>query len=201
MDRELRHIQAKELRVATGADGSRSISGYASVFNSPSVDFGGWTERVSPTAFNRTLQEKPDVLCLYSHQSSSVLGRTRSGTLQLEVDSVGLKFNCSMPDTTVGRDLTVMMERGDIGGCSFGFVCRSASWEDAEDGAPVRTLLDVDLYEVTITADPAYPDTSVSLRSAPKEIQSRIDAKLAPVDDSAEQRNRAHMLLSLASRR
>jgi HK97 family phage prohead protease len=175
--REVRFIKAKEFRVVTNPDGSRSIQGYASVFNLKSVDFGGWSEMVSPSAFNRTLQENPDVLCLFNHHSGKVLGRTKSGTLSLEIDNVGLKFVCNLPDTSVANDLIVSIDRGDIDGCSFGFVCQSDVWTAQEDGGALRTLLDVDLFEVTITPEPAYPDTSVSLRSAPKEVRSRIIEK------------------------
>ncbi|MBB6144724.1 hypothetical protein HNQ77_002680 [Silvibacterium bohemicum] len=182
---ELRHIPARELRVAQNADGSRSITGYSAVFNLLSVDFGGWNEMVSPTAFTRSLTEQPDVLCLYNHSSGKVLGRTKSGTLTLEVDNIGLKFTCVLPDTSVARDLAVSLERGDIDGCSFGFVTNSDVWTSLEDGTPLRTLLDVTLYEVTITSEPAYPDTSVSLRSAPKELRSRLQKRDDDGDDVA----------------
>jgi hypothetical protein len=172
---EKRYLKASEFRVAKADDGTRSITGYASVFNTPSQDFGGWKEVVSPNAFDRTLREKPDVLCLHSHDNSKVLGRTTSGTLILETDSTGLKYTCALPDTTIANDLVVSVDRGDITGCSFGFITNSASWTSMPDGSEVRTLLDVDLYEVTITSEPAYLDTSISLRSAPVEVRSRIE--------------------------
>jgi HK97 family phage prohead protease len=186
--RETRFFKSRELRVARAADGTRSIAGYAIVFNTLSVDFGGWAEMVSPTAVTRTLQESPDVLCLYNHHSGKVLGRTTSGTLTLTVDNIGLNFTCVLPDTTVANDLIVSIERGDIDGCSFGFVCRSDVWTAQEDGSALRTLLDVDLFEVTITSEPAYPETSVSLRSAPKELRSRILGAAEPEtrDDDGE---------------
>jgi HK97 family phage prohead protease len=114
-NREVR-FQGRELRVSKADDGSRSITGYAAVFNTPSLDFGGWYEMIAPTAFTRSLQEQPDVLALYSHDNSLVLGRTKSGTLALEVDSVGLKFTCKLPDTTVANDMVVSIERGGGGG-------------------------------------------------------------------------------------
>ena len=172
--RELRYVKAKELRVAKADDGTRSITGYAACFNVQSLDFGGWSEMISPSAFTRTLQDNPDVLCLYDHSTAAVLGRTKSSTLALEVDSVGLKFTCKLPATTVASDLAVSIDRGDIEGCSFGFVCESDVWTSMVDGSALRTLLDVTLYEVTITSSPAYTDTSVSFRNAPKEVRSRI---------------------------
>lgn len=172
--REVRQIQARELRVATNADGKRVLTGYAAVFNSPSCDMGGWYELVAATAFTRTLQENPDVLCLYSHDTAAVLGRTTSKTLTLAVDSTGLSFSVVLPDTTTANDLIVLVERGDISGCSFGFVVVSDVWSEDSEGQYVRTLLDVDLFEITVTAAPAYTATSVSLRSAPKEIRSKL---------------------------
>jgi HK97 family phage prohead protease len=178
--REVRQIKATELRVATNDKGERVLSGYAAVFNSLSLDMGGWFELVSSAAFTRTLEENPDVLALYSHDTSLVLGRTKSSTLTLTVDTTGLAFSVVLPNTTTANDLIVLIERGDISGCSFGFVCQNDVWTEDAEGRYVRTLLDVDLYEITITASPAYPDTSISLRSAPMEIRSKITSTETP---------------------
>ncbi|WP_213805751.1 HK97 family phage prohead protease [Granulicella sp. dw_53] len=179
-NREIRQIKGLELRVATNANGQRTLSGYSAVFSSLSVDMGGWFELISPSAFTRTLQENPDVLCLYSHDTSLVLGRTKSSTLSLSIDQTGLRFECILPDTSTANDLIVSIERGDVDGCSFGFVCQSDVWSEDSEDRIVRTLLDVDLYEVTITAAPAYQATSVALRSAPTEIRSRITESRSP---------------------
>ena len=37
-----------------------------------------------------------------------------------------------------------------------------------EEGKDIRTLLDVDLFDVSVVTYPAYPDTSVALRSKEK---------------------------------
>jgi len=58
-----------------------------------------------------------------------------------------------------------MLERKDINQCSFGFVIKQAQ-DDFSDPNVLRTLItEVELYEVSIVALPAYADTSVSLRS------------------------------------
>jgi uncharacterized protein len=187
--REVRQIQARELRVSTNTAGQRVLSGYACVFNTLSVDMGGWFEMITPVAFSRTLQENPDVLCLYSHDSALVLGRTKSGTLTLSVDQTGLRFECILPDTTTANDLIVLIERGDISGMSFGFVCFNDIWTEDAEGRFIRQLLDVDLYEITVTSFPAYPDTSISLRSAPMEIRSKITSKITSTETPPEIRN------------
>jgi uncharacterized protein len=50
-----------------------------------------------------------------------VLARTRSGTLRLAEDSKGLAFDLDVPNTSFGRDVLELAERGDIGGASFAF--------------------------------------------------------------------------------
>jgi HK97 family phage prohead protease len=173
---EYRMIGA-ELRVAKGPDGAgHTLEGYAARYNVDSVDMGGWVERIVPGAFDRTLRENPDVLALMGHDRMVVLGRTLSGTLKLETDSRGLAFRCALPDTTQAHDLAVSIDRGDIRGCSFGFANRKASWAEPSKENPlaVRELQDIDLFEISITPFPAYPQTSVALRSMPRGMRSHV---------------------------
>jgi HK97 family phage prohead protease len=173
---ERRNIKATEIRMSTGADGSQVLTGYAVRFNSPSIDLGGFTEICSPGMFTRTLRESPDVCMLRDHVSSQLLGRTTSGTLTLTQDSKGLAFSVTMPKTAIAEDTVENVRNGNLSSCSFGFNVPSGGdkWTTAADGAALRTLLDVNLAEVSITSFAAYPATSVSLRSAPPEIRSLI---------------------------
>ena len=138
----------------------RVLSGYAAVFDKPSSDLGGWTEIVAPSAFDRALGEGQDVVALFDHDRRSILGRSGPGTLRLSTDSRGLHFEIEAPNTTLGRDVVEMVRRGDVTGASFAFTPREDRWENE-----VRTLLDVDLHDVTITPNPAYPDATVAMRS------------------------------------
>jgi uncharacterized protein len=126
---------------------------------------GGFTEVIRPGAFRRTLLEKKDILSLFDHDTRAVLGRTSANTLRLNEDAKGLYFEIDMPPTTLGRDLMVSVERGDIRGASFAFKAREDRWTVGSDGMMIRELLDVDLFEITVTAIPAYPDTEVARRS------------------------------------
>ena len=159
-----------ELRAEGDGEPNR-LFGYAAKFNAqsePLVDpYSGSTfvEIIAPGAFARTLRESPDVRAIFNHDTSCVLGRVKSGTLRLWEDEVGLAFEVSLPDTGFARDLKESVRRGDIDGCSFGFVCRADEITRVGDTV-VRTLLDIELYEIsTGVAFPAYPDTVVSLRS------------------------------------
>lgn len=145
------------------------LSGYAAVFDAQSQDLGGFVEIVRPGAFRRTLAAADHVRALYDHNGGHVLGRVGAGTLRLAEDTRGLHFEVKLPQTTVARDLAVLVERGDVDGASFAFrVAPQGERWDARAAVPVRELLAVDLEEITITARPAYVDTSVALRSLPR---------------------------------
>src|SRR5262245_3958547 len=112
---------ALELRAA-GSASSRRLVGYASVFDSPSEDLGGFVEFVRSGAFKRSLADgKADPLALVHHLPHLVLGRRSAGTLRLQEDAKGLAFEIDMPDTATARDLMVSVERGDVNGASFAF--------------------------------------------------------------------------------
>lgn len=143
------------------------LTGYVVKFNTRSADLGGFVEVVAPGAFANALKVN-DVRALIDHNISMLLGRTRIGTLQLVEDKIGLRFDVSLPDTSYARDLAVSVDRGDIGGTSFGFRPYPNGDKFSIDGPLiVRTLMDVNLKEITITSIPAYPDTSVQLRVDP----------------------------------
>lgn len=156
---------AIELRAGGDAKSPRLV-GYAAVFNAPSQDLGGFTEIVRPGAFTRTLKSDRDPLALVQHMPQLVLGRRSAGTLRLQEDQRGLAFEIDVPDTTAARDLLVSVERGDVRGASFAFTTPAGGdrWEIRGDKM-VRELIDVELHEITITAQPAYLDTSVARRS------------------------------------
>jgi HK97 family phage prohead protease len=176
-EREVRTATIREVRVTTGDDGTHTVSGYAIVYNSQSVDLGGFVETVATGALTRSLTDNPDVLCLRDHKQELLLGRTTSGTLTLTDDATGLRFSCSLPATSAGNDLAESLRRGDIDSCSFGFFTVKDSWLVNDNGDASRTLLDVDLFEISIVSFPAYEATSASIRTAPLEVRSKIEAR------------------------
>lgn len=154
-----------------------NISGYAAVFNSLSEDLGRFREKIAYGAFGDSI--KKDVRALWSHNPDYVLGRTTNNTLTLREDNVGLAFELSLPNTQLGRDALTSIRRKDITGMSFGFFVLEDSWQRGKGGEPhVRTLLKVDLFEVSPVAFPAYPATQVSSRTA-DELLKEIESKWA----------------------
>lgn len=163
-----------ELRAAKPDSNSPgTLVGYAIVFNTPSVPLSldsntTFVEYVAPGAFAESLaDESIDPQAYFGHDPNRILGRESAKTLILTVDEKGLKVEIDLPDTTDGRDAAVSIGRRDIVGMSFGFEVRDETGEDwsEQDGHLIRILKNINLYEVSITANPAYSSTSVAVRS------------------------------------
>ena len=170
--RETRALSTSiELRAVGDDGGQRTATGYAVLFNNE-TDIGGyWREKFAPGAFNQSLGER-DVVALLGHMRDRPVGRMSRGTLALTEDAKGLAFTNDLPDTNDGRDLAVQIERGDIEGMSFGFRTLKEEWDETVE-PPLRTVIQAELYEITYTAFPAYPDTSVGMRSLEHARQER----------------------------
>lgn len=140
----------------------RRLEGYAALFN-VATRIADFEEIIVAGAFTDTLREKRDVLALADHDPTRMLARTKSGTLRLSEDSRGLAFDLDVPDTTAGRDVLALAERGDIGGASFGFkVAKDGeSWRGNR-----RELRALNLVEISVVSTfPAYDGTSVQARA------------------------------------
>ncbi len=163
-DLERRNVaQVVELRAA--GDGSLgTLHGYAAKFNVLSQNLGGFVERIDPGAFTKSLADNVRVLCRANHDDGSLLGTTEAGTLVLSLDDVGLLYDVPLPDTTAGRDSSVLAARGDLRYSSFAFYCIEDDWGFTPQGFPMRTLLQVQLVDVAPVNSPAYLDASVGLR-------------------------------------
>jgi HK97 family phage prohead protease len=172
---ERRALPLSELRVIAAeeeeAGGRPRIRGHAAVFNSPSEDLGGFIEVIHPGAFKKTIQEA-DVRALQNHDPNRVLGRRRAGTLSLEEDDRGLRFEIDPPAATWAEDLIVSMDRGDVDQCSFGFEPVRQEWETLEGGGLRRHLWEVRLFDVSVVTFPAYPETSAEVRAQVLELQA-----------------------------
>lgn len=169
---ERRFCAAPALR-AIREDGKPSmLIGYAAVFGKPSERMMGWdgdfVEYVDTHAFDRTLKDGDDVQANVGHSGGvQALGRNTAGTLKLAVDNIGLRSEIMVPNTQAGRDILELVGRGDLSKMSFAFQTITDRVERAKErGEPdVRTLLEVKLFDVSIVDRPAYPDTSVAVRS------------------------------------
>ena len=167
---------------------SRILSGYAAVFNSESKDLGGFTEMISPDAFEGVI-ERSDVFAVLDHDRNKVLARSKmgKGSLELNIDSKGLQFRFESPNTTLGNDVLSMVKRGDLTDASFCFTVEDESWQKREDGSYLRTINKIgDLFDVAICYNGAYPEsyTEVALRSLDKFKEELRAAECVEEEDS-----------------
>lgn len=151
------------------------IEGYFSVFNTNYDIFEGASESIAPGAFSKTLGN--DIRALIDHETRLVLGRNKSGTLELREDSHGLwgriKIN---PNDQDAMNLYERVKRGDVDQCSFGFQIVNEETDFREDGSVHWTIKEVNLFEVSVVTFPAYEDTSVTARKHDlDEIKKRAD--------------------------
>lgn len=160
---ELRSSRKSEFR-AVETEGTRSVEAYFSVFGDIYEIYPGWTESVDPHAFDGTIND--DIRCLIDHDTSKVLGRTKAGTLRLEVDNYGLKGVVDInPDDQDALNLYARVQRGDVNQCSFGFDILTEEMDARADGTVHWTLKAVKLYEVSVVTFPAYEKTEAVARS------------------------------------
>lgn len=181
-----------ETRVISGVkfrmekrDGKNIAVGHAAVFNSESLDLGGFTEVVAPGAFSDVLKSDPDTRALFNHDPSMVLGRSIAKTLRMVEDGSGLKVEIDMPDVTYANDLQVLMDRGDIDQMSFAFRVAQGGdeWKRTESG-PRRTVKKIaELSDVSIVTYPAYPDSRVAMRSLMKHPEVLSSVETVELDD------------------
>lgn len=184
-----------EVRMDQPQDGQpQYLAGYAAVFyreGDPATEFelipGRIVERFLPGCFDQTLRDD-DIRCLFNHEPSLILGRNKSGTLQLSTDSRGLFYRCKLPETTTGRDVRESVTRQDVDGSSVGMLVRERRLIEQKDGPIIREIMRAQLYDTGPVTYAAYKGASVALRSADR-LEDEIRRELIePARRSARRR-------------
>lgn len=177
---ERRGVPADGFEIRKDSD-TFTLSGYASVFDSPYDVYGGppmgWAETIDVRAFDKTLDEKPDLHLLINHEGMP-LARTKSGTLRLSVDKVGLKVSADLdPNDPDAQRLAAKMGRGDMDEMSFAFRVKRQEWNEEETE---RRITEVSLHkgDVSVVNFGANPATSAQMRSFVEQIAD-ADSDLA----------------------
>jgi len=178
--KELRSYKSTHLELRAAPDGSRIISGNAVVYNSLSSDMRGWRERIAPGAFTKSLASNKELFILYGHDINQVLGRVSTGTATVTDTRTALTFTCKLGNTSFANDVADMLKRGDVSQCSFGFsnIAGTDTWTE-ENNVLIRTVTKATLFEISLVPLPAYPSSSVGLRSAlatcPVELRKKFN--------------------------
>lgn len=156
MQIERRYFSVKDLEVRAKDDAFVAV-GHAATFNEPYA-VGDFREQVAPGAFDESIA-KDEVKALWNHNSDNVLGSTGAKTLRLSTDNKGLLTETDYPKSAVREREAI--ERGDVDQMSFGFFTKEDRWERFEDGTELRTLVKVELFDVSPVAFPANPNTDL----------------------------------------
>lgn len=161
---DLRVLQLRSAEFQTREDGEGPIiEGYFAVFNSNYEIWEDASESIAPGAFDSSISG--DIRALTNHNTTLVLGRTKSSTLELKTDSRGLWGRIRInPNDSDAMNTYERVKRGDVDQCSIGFLIRSQETDFKEDGSIHWTITDVELFEVSVCTFPAYEETSVSAR-------------------------------------
>jgi uncharacterized protein len=173
--RELNKREVKTNFTVTRAEQNNdelTIEGYFALYEQETELFDGIYEIITKGAFDGTLTN--DIRALWNHNTQYVLGRSKSGTLELKADDKGLYGVVRLPGTQYAKDLHILVDRGDVDQCSFGFNILAEDLEELADGGYRWRINEIDLHEVSVVTFPAYENTSVQARAKQaEELNSR----------------------------
>jgi uncharacterized protein len=199
MQKRTRTLPIHNLR-SEQTDQGHTISGYASLYGVLSEPIRpGVRERIAPGAFDQAIATS-EVTCNVNHSDDFLLGRTSSGTLRLRVDELGLAFECDVPDTSVGRDIGVLMSRGDLRDCSFAFSVDPADIEverisDTESVEVINRV--AELFDTSIVVRGAYKQPFSVFRNSPEGPSEAHPRNDADSGDASEARTRNEALIAI----
>ena len=187
---DLRKISLDDLEVRIDEENETAkISGYAAVFNRYSVDLGGFKEILRPGCFRKVLGNGEDVVALINHNRDTVFATKNSGTLKLEENQKGLKFDIDIiPDDDDAKRVYSKVKNGLMNGCSFSFRVaeEGEKVKRGNNGEITREILEVEkLGDVSVVTSPAYPATSVNVRTA-EETRDSYTASQRALDEADE---------------
>lgn len=172
------------------------LVGYAAVFNRLSEDLGGFVERIAPGAFKEVLGQGHNILGLFNHSMDNLLASRTSGTLRLEEDEFGLRYEIDLDASDPDHQRVMSkVRRKDLSGSSFAFRSTHDEWATTEADYPMRTVTHVThLRDVGPVTVPAYPDTA----ARPLALRSLAELTDRPVEELAEATDLRDFLLRTA---
>lgn len=164
------------------------LEGYFIKFNERTMLQDGIYETIVPEAVESSLLNE-DIICLFNHDEDKVLGRTGNNTLELRADRTGLYGRVEINESDQeALAVYARVSRGDIKGCSFGFIPKKEETRKLEDGSIEFIILDAEIKEVSIVTFPAYPTTQIEARKSKiKEIREKELDKMSKLFNSSGQ--------------
>jgi len=156
---------------ATNDDGS--VEGYGSVFGVRD----SYDDVIAAGAFQASLaaHKKAGTMpaMLWQHDSDKPIGVWT----EMVEDSKGLLIKGQLAlETTLGKEAHALLKMGALNGLSIGFVSKQWSYDRETD---VRTLTEIDLWEVSLVTFPANGAARVTNIKSVDELQAPKDAERA----------------------
>ena len=170
-------IEYRSFRIEAREQGSRTVSGYGSVFNSQSEDLG-FIETIDPNAITEETIKRSDVFATLNHDMDKILARCKygSGSLELKCDDKGLYYRFDAPNTDLGDELLEYLNRGEIDSSSFAFTVKRDEWKNGDDGKHYRRILEIDqIFDISPVFCPAYPEAICQKRNKPSDYADKIN--------------------------
>jgi HK97 family phage prohead protease len=166
--REVEQRTTTQFEIRIDDNGKNYIEGYGIKWEELSVPLGYFTkfkEKFKRDAFSEYLNSDGDTKFLVDHDIGKVLGRSKKGTLAISEDEIGLKYSLEIPTTTVGKDAFEDVRTGNKEHISVGFIKLKEEWDESDENNIVRTISKANLPEISLTAWPAYEQTTASTRT------------------------------------
>lgn len=124
---------------------------------------GSFVEQVRSGTWENAISKKDNIPLLLNHNKNRELASTKSGTLKLKEDNIGLYAEARVCDP----DVIEKAKKNKLVGWSFGFSKLKDSWGKTDGGIDRRYLEDIDVTEISVLDDsrtPAYYGTSIENR-------------------------------------
>lgn len=127
-----------------------------------------WREYILPGTFEKAIAKAKmsgeKINLLADHDPKQILASTVNDSLRLEEDEIGLYFEAKVSPTSYGKNLYILVRDKIIKGLSFGMKVIRDDWKMGADGLAIRTISDIELFEVSALETPAYPATLLEAR-------------------------------------
>ena len=168
---EVRSLPA-EFRDLDTSDDTMKVSGILNIPNAQSAPLTGkggntFIETIQSPALAKAITDAPQIDLLAMHDPSLLLASTDNDSLDLTQNSDGnIEIDATLANTQIAKDTYTMIQNGLMGGLSFGMYVNNCTWGVADDGVtPLRTITDLDIFEVSIVRHPAYESTTIETRN------------------------------------
>lgn len=169
----IRRNTSREIQPVTIKPLEGIIEGYPIVFNQRTAIGNYFFEEIDPHALDGA--DLSDVKFLVNHNEGMIpLARHRRGkrsTMDISIDDKGMPIiaRLDLENNATSKEVCSAVQRGDIEDMSFAFgvLVTGEEWSDLDKDMPIRRITQIrKVFEVSAVNDGAYPQTSISARSA-----------------------------------